>query len=145
MSYDRFVAALLGFERGFGPNASMGFHDRNGDLVAGVVFHNWQPEYGVIEVSAAALSPKWLTRARMNTVAEYVFDGIECRMVVARHSERNTIARKLWDRLGAREIRMPKLRGPDEDEMVALLTREEWKASRFAKGSNGWTKHTVAA
>lgn len=133
---EQFVAALHGSERGFGPCATMGFHNKSGELVAGVVFHNWQPEYGVIEVSAASVDPRWLTRGRMHEVAGYVFDGLGCRMALARHSEHNRIARRLWDRVGAREIRMPNLRGPDEDEMVALLTREDWEASKFAKGSN---------
>lgn len=126
-----FVAKLCGVRPDFGNCRTMAVLDRDGWLVAGLVFHNWSPEYGVIEVSAAALTPKWATRAVLNTALDYVF--AHCQMAVARIAEDNLQARRLWKGLGAEEHILPRLRGRTASEAIQLLTDDAWAQSRLKR------------
>jgi hypothetical protein len=122
-----FVAALLGFPRGFGECQAVGFLDAACVLEAGVVYHNWNPEAGVIEISAASTTRRWGTRGRLHMIFGYPFDHIGCQMVVARHAEDNPV-RRIWKALGASEHVIPRLRGRDRAECIATLTVEKWRA-----------------
>lgn len=117
----------------FGNKKSIGFA-QEGILVAGFVYHNWQPEAQLIEVSGASIIRKWATKDVVRTIFGYPFDQIDCQAVVARHSEYNTRVRRIWRALGATEHVIPRLRGRDEAEAVAVLTVETWRDSKFCKG-----------
>ena len=110
---------------------------RGQELVAGLVFHNWEPEAGVIEVSAAAVDRRWLTRKVATTAMRYAFDGCGCQMVLARYSERNTPASKIWVALGSTEHSIPRLYGRSEGGIIATLTDEAWRVSKFNEVRNG--------
>lgn len=103
-------------------------------LIAGVVFHEWRPQHGVMEVSAAAESPRWASRDNLTELFAYPFDGVGVRMAYARMSEHNMRARKLWRAFGAVETAIPGMRGPTEAEIIATLTREQWHNSRLFNG-----------
>ena len=54
-----FVSKMIpGCEGGFGSCTAIGFLDNGGKLIAGIVFHNWHPETGVIEISGAATTKR---------------------------------------------------------------------------------------
>lgn len=128
-----FAADLLGYSRGFEECQAIGFLDKEGKLVASIVYHNYSPEYGTIEMSAASTQRKWLTKARLSVIFGYPFDQIKCRMVIARHSEFNTRARRIWRSLGCDEYVIPALRSPSEAEVIATLTAEQWRNGKFSK------------
>lgn len=103
-------------------------------LVAGVVYHNYQPLDGVVEVSCASIHRKWMSRDIIRTAISMPFEALGCQAVFARHSEANKEARRFWKALGASEHVIPRLRGRDEPaECVAVLPQEVWAESRFAK------------
>lgn len=106
----------------------------NDGLIAGIVFHDWNPRSETIEVSAAADSPKWATRKTLTALFAYPFDGIGVRIVYARIAESNTRARRLWRAFGAKETAIPEMRGVGEAEIIATLTREQWQKSRLFDG-----------
>ena len=136
-----FVASLLpGFARGFGNCKAIGVLD--GDtLVAGVVFHNWNPEAGVIEISGASVTPKWMTRNVVAGLFEYAFDQIGCQLVIARVAERNRHVQRGFRRFGFAEVFVARMRGRNEGELIFTFTDDAWRESRFRKrGSNGRTK-----
>lgn len=108
--------------------------DGSGRLVAGLVFHNYSPEYGVIEVSAAATDRRWATRTVLNAACDYIF--AHCQMAVARTSMDNTATRRLWKAMGAEEIILPRMRGRMADEALQLLTSEAWNASKLKAKSS---------
>ena len=54
-------ARIWGRPDAFAASRAMGIL-KGRELVAGLVFHNWEPEAGLIEVSAAASDRRWLTR-----------------------------------------------------------------------------------
>lgn len=119
-----FVADLLGFDRGFGACKAIGF---GSPLVAGVVYHNWNPEAGVVEISAASTGRAWLNKANLAAIFDYPFEQIGCQLCIARISEKNATARRIWRALGATEYLIPRLRGRDEAEIIATLTIEAWR------------------
>jgi len=125
------ASRIEGCARGFGENQSFAVN-LNDRIIAGIVFHNWNPESEVIEVSCAATSPKWATRDVLNKLLEYPFSF--CRMVIARMSEENTRSRRLWRALGANEYIIPDLRADGVGEAVATLTNPQWKKSRLYHG-----------
>lgn len=130
-----FVAKTIpGCERGFGECSAIGFVE-GGRIVAGVVYHNWNPESGVIEMSAASSHRAWLTRERLAAIFDYPFRF--CRMVVTRQSERNRRAIRIWRSLGGKEYRIPDLRGPGEAEVFFTLTADDWRSGKFKGIAHG--------
>lgn len=129
----RWVAERIdGCERGFGECQALGVVSDK--MLAGIVFHNWSPETGVIEISAAAESPLWARPAILTELLEYPFDRLRCRMVLGRCSEHNTRARKLWRAFGATETAIPDLRGDGVAEIVKTLKASDWTRSRLYHG-----------
>lgn len=140
-----FVAANIpGCERGFGECQAIGFMD-GGRIVAGVVYHNWSPETGVIELSAASVKRRWLNRSRLSEIFAYPFDRLQCRIAVARIAEGNRTARRIWRSLGADEYIIPALRSPTEAEVIYTLARETWQAGRFKGTRLGETERAGTA
>lgn len=117
-------------DRGFGECQALGVI-REGEIVAGLVFHNWQPQWGTIEISGAAESPRCMSRQIISDALKYPFSF--CQMVVAQ-CDLNSAAHKLMKRLGADEYVIPRLRGFDREGVILTLTREQWQAGKFYKG-----------
>ncbi|OCP36736.1 GNAT family N-acetyltransferase [Ensifer sp. LC163] len=123
-----FVASQIpGCERGWENFTTLGLIDDE-RLVAGVVFHNYAPEAGVIELSSASICRRWLTRPMLKAMFGYPFDQIGCQMVVLRVSERNTCMIAIAERFGFKSYRIPRLRGRDEAEILFTLTDDDWRA-----------------
>lgn len=132
-----FVAQGI-FEPGrqFGNSTAIGFADDTG-LVAGFVYHNYEPSAGVIEVSGFSTRRDWVSAPLLRIIFEYPFNQLGVRLVVARHSEKNTRVRRIWKALGATEHVIPELRGPGEAEAIAILSAQDWANSKFMRRSNG--------
>ena len=128
-----FVADLLGEKRGFGNCQAIGFLSAGGDLEAGVVYHNWNPDTEVIEISAASLNRRWCSKEAVRLIFGYPFEQIGCQMVIARISEKNARALRIWRSLGADEIRVPRLYGRDEAACIMTITSEAWFDGPFAR------------
>lgn len=141
-----FVAELSGVAPDFGRCQTMAVLDRTGKMVAGVVFHNWNPNAGVIEISAASISKKWATRTVINEAFAYAFNYAGCQMVMARTAMGNSPTRRLWKAFGAEEFILPRLRGRTASEAILLLTDDAWAVSRLnVECRNGKTKTARAA
>ena len=124
---------LWGGKRHFPPATALGWATAEEGIVAGFVFTNWQPDDGVIEVSGYSTRRDWATPSIVRELFAYPFEQLGCRLVVGRHSERNTRVRRIWKALGADEAVLPRMRADDEDEAVSLLHRDDWRKSRFAR------------
>lgn len=116
--------------------AALGFFE-DGKLVAGVLFHNWYPQNGVMEMTAGSKSRKWLTRRTLYELMELVFDGFGNQLVVMRVSERNETMIRIARAYGFSETFIPRLRGRDEGEFIFTLTDDAWRSGRFFKASIG--------
>lgn len=123
---------IPGCNRGFERATAIGVA-KDGQLIGGTVFHNWSPEAGVIEMSSASTSPHWLTKDMLRAIFGYVFDQLECQLVVMRVSERNTRMVRIAEKFGFDGVLIPRLRGRDENEFIFTLTEEKWRQHPLAK------------
>ena len=105
----------------------------NGDLIAGVIYHNYHPENGVIELSSASISKRWLTKPVINAMFFLPFNRLGCQLVVLRVSERNIGMVKIARKFGFSETLIPRLRGRNEGEYIFTLTDDDWRASPYNK------------
>ena len=127
---------IPGCERGFDKPVSIGVLEGE-RLIGGTVFHNWNPEAGVIEMSSAGTSPRWLSRKMLKAIFGYVFDQIGCQLVVMRVSERNIRMIDIAERFGFDGHLIPRLRGRDEAEWLFTLTDDRWRQHPLARSMNG--------
>lgn len=112
---------------------SMGVFE-DGKLIAGTLYHNYYPEYGIVELSSASISKRWLTKNVINAMFFLPFTRLACQMVVLRVSERNKIMIGIARKFGFSETFIPRLRGKDEGEFIYTLTDDAWGASPYNQG-----------
>lgn len=129
-----FVAQLIPHcRRGFGPNVkAIGVVDHRGALIAGIVYHNWDPEAGIIEISGAALPGQpWLSRETLKRMFQYPFLVCGCQMVVQRTPADDERLLYVLARYGYTFIPFPRLFGRHRDGVICHLTREAWENNKF--------------
>lgn len=106
-------------------------------VIGGTAFHNYYPREGVIEMTSASIDSRWLTRRMVRAIFAYVFDLLECQMVVMRVSANNSVMLNIGKRFGFDCYTIPRLRGRSEDEVVFTLTDDQWRLSRFNPRATG--------
>lgn len=129
----RWVAAQMpGFEHGFAGNfaGAIGVYE-NGRVIGGTVFHNLYESTGVVEMTSAAISPRWLSPKMIRAIFDHAFDRLGCQLAVIRVSEHNVRMVSIAERFGFDGYLIPRLRGRDEAEWVFTLTDDQWAASPF--------------
>lgn len=129
----QFVAQLIPScrERGFGKCKAIGVIE-NGDLIAGLVYHNWDDGAGVIEMSGAALPGKfWLTSETLRRIYEYPFLQVGCQMVLMRVRAEDTRLLRILAAIGYMFVKVPRMLGRDKDGVICLLTIEDWISNKF--------------
>ena len=132
----KFVSSMIPElrSRGFGKCRALGMIDEDGRLVAGMVYHNYDPESGVIEMSGAAIpGQQWLTRETLKRMYTYPFLQLGCQLVLMRVAADNQRLLRQLQALNYAFIRIPRLLGRDRDAVLCLLTREDWEAGKFCK------------
>lgn len=107
----------------------------NDILIGGTVYHNWQPECGVIELTSAATSKRWLTKKVIYAMFDLAFARLACQLVVLRVSERNIGMCQIARKFGFSEVKIPRLRGRDEAEYIFTYTDDQWRTSPYNKGA----------
>lgn len=108
---------------------------RGPDLIGVTVFHHLNREDGVMEISGASTSAKWLPRKVLFEKFSYVFDQHGCQLCVMRVSEHNARMIAVAKKYGFTGHLIPRLRGRDEAEWIFTLADDEWRESRFHKRS----------
>lgn len=131
------AARIPGCGRGWINAATMHVYDA--EMTRGVVvFHDWNPEAGVMCMSAAG--HHFLNRPVLYAIHRYIFDTAQCQLAVMQVSERNERMLRIARAYGYQGTRIPRLRGRDEAEIVMTLTVEAWRSSRFHRTvTNGQT------
>ena len=139
-----FVAALIPEcrARGFGKCKAIGVADDEGRLIGGVVFRNWCPEVGTIEISGAALpGTNWLSRRTLQLVYDYAFYQCNCHMVIQTTMADNEAALTLKAKLGFTFYRIAHLGGPGRDGVVGTFTVDDWENCKI---NSNRRRHAVA-
>lgn len=128
-----FVSRLcFGSAGAFERFSTMGVFD-GGALIGGTVYHNWHPEAGVMELSSAATSRRWLQPHVIRALFAFPFDMMGAQMVAMRVSERNTGMVAIAKRFGFDGVMIPRLRGRAEAEWIFTLTDDVWRAHPVAR------------
>jgi hypothetical protein len=132
-----FVASLIPDCHGRGlpkASAAIGVVDEAGHLIAGLVYHGYQPEAGTIEISGAALPGRyWMTRETLRQMYGYPFLQLGCQMVINRVPAEDTRQLYMMARFGYDLIPFPRMLGRDRDGVIGRLTVEDWLGNKFNK------------
>ena len=128
-----FVASMIPHcRRGFGPNVMAIGIVEGTELIAGLVYHNFDPGAGIIEISGAALpGRRWLSRETIRRMYQYPFRVCGCQMIVQRTPADDE---RLLRQLASYDysfIKVPRMFGRDRDGVVCCLTVEDWENNRF--------------
>lgn len=121
------VARAIGMN-GFhgGPILACGVTGDDGALLAGVVYHDFYPEHGDIQVSMAAVSPRWCTRANVRAILRAAYAANRCDRITACIDADNIRALKILTGLGfVIEGRRLRARHRTTDELILGLYREQ--------------------
>ena len=111
--------------------ASIGVY-QDAALVAVVAYHNWNPTTGVISLSGASTSPRWLTRQVAHLSHVYPFEDVKCQMVEMKVNAENHRVLKQLRRFGYQTHLIPRLYGSDADGYICTLTKEAWLENPIA-------------
>jgi len=123
---------LLGMPGRFDKFCSMGVF-LDDELICGVLYHNYMPEFGTVEMSAAALSRRWMSKAVLRDMLNMPFDALGCHAIIACHDEAATHLRRMWTSVGGVETVVANKRGAGRAEVVSVLTADKWHESRYMK------------
>jgi len=112
----------------------MGVFDK-GEIIACMVYHDWEPDAGVIELSGAATSRRWLTRQTLKAMFDYPFIDVGVQMLVSRVSAdpRQNHLKRIFTAYGFDHQIIPRLYGRNEDGILYSLTDDDWRKSKFRK------------
>jgi hypothetical protein len=118
--------------RPFGKCKAIGIIDEQGRMIAGLVYHNWLPEAGVIDLSVAALpGTGWFSRETVWRMYAYPFLDADVQMVSHLVPADATHSLRQLATLGCMLIEIPRILGRERDGVLGLLTREAWEDSKF--------------
>lgn len=101
-------------------------------ITGAVLFHNYNPDCGTIEISAASDSKRWLTRAILREIFGFAFHQLGVQAVVARMVAGRDLAR-IFTAYGFKQYDIPRLRGRDTAESIMVLSDDDWRANGFHK------------
>ena len=120
---------------GFPPNKrAIGIIDDQNELIAGIVYFNYNPEAGTIEMSVEALpKQRWLTPTTLAVMFQYPFVHCGCQMLITKTMARSTHVLRMLAAMNFTLILHPRAGGRYEDGVVAQLTYEDWLDSKFCK------------
>jgi len=120
--------------RGFGPAAkAIGIIDEDGILIAGLVYANYDPGSETIELSGAAIHPRWLTRETIARMYQYPFLQCGCQMIYQKTPADNERLLRQLAEYDYTFIKVPRMFGRERDGVLCLLTVEDWRNNRFNK------------
>lgn len=129
----RYISERIWSEnKGFAPGTVLAVADKD-QVIAGVIFTNYDRDAEVIEMSAAADSPRWLTRPILWEMFSYAFNELGCQAAVLRCDPKDTRLGRILTAYGFSRYVIPRLRGRDKPEALFILGDDEWRANGFHK------------
>lgn len=114
----------------FGPAAAIGVA-RGDELVAGVVFHNYDPFVRNIEVSMASSTRMWARPHIISGLLRYIFVQAQCVRCTAVTPRSATSPRRFLEGLGFKREGSIRRGFGSENAIVYGLLASEWSAGRF--------------
>lgn len=125
------VGEQIGHGMDWGPCEAIGVVDKDDNLIGGVVFNNYQPQYGNIEVSFAAIRANWLTSHLVTGILRYAFDQLGCIRITSATPKRNRRARQFLQKFGFKHEGTIRRAYGNDDAIISGLLASEWAVHRF--------------
>lgn len=113
---------------GFGPAVAVGVvNEDETHLLAGVVFHDYQPSCGTVQLSCVAATPKWATRNVIRAILHIPFVQYGLFKVWTATPQDNKRALKFNRGIGFRqEATLRHQFGPKRHAIICSMTRPEY-------------------
>lgn len=128
-----FVSVIMFGEKGKVKDyCSLAVH-KDGQLIAGVLYHDYYEPFGTVEISICAIDKIWMTRKVMHDIFALPFNMLNCQLVIMRTSEKNGSVRGLAEKYNLPSVYLPRARGRNEGELIYSVTEEMWRDSPFAR------------
>lgn len=121
---------IWGEPRAFPLSTTLGVFE-HGDLIAALVYYDYDSQAGVIQITGAAASPRWLTRPVLREMFEFPFIKLAVQAVVMRVDPDDRRLDRILTSYGFTKTRLPRLRGRHKDEMLFTLFDDVWRHNRF--------------
>lgn len=100
--------------------------EKNGDLIAGVVYTDYNPSDGDIQMHIAATTPRWCTKNTIRMFLDYPFNQLDCVRVTALCAEDNPRVARFLDGIGfTREGILRKAFGRRTNAIIFGMLKEE--------------------
>ena len=113
---------------------AIGIENADKELIAGIVYFNYKRDVGTIDMSVEALpKQRWLTPTTIAIMFQYPFLECGCQEVITRTEARNEHVLRMLAALNFTLIRIPRAAGRHEDGVIAVLTDDDWVASKFCR------------
>lgn len=127
----RYVASRIPGVTDFGPCSAIGVIDSHDRVAGGVVFHDYQPQFGNIQVSFASERSDWLTPKLLRGIMNYAFGQLACVRITCLTPKKNREARQFLQKFGF-QVEGKVRKGFGEDDcIISGLLRSEWENHRF--------------
>lgn len=120
----------------FGLNYTIGFLNRWSVLELGVVFHNYFPSYGQIEMSMGSFRLNSLTSKRLAAIIDVAI-MLNVRMVVSRVAAENTRTLRLLQACGGVLTTIKDLRGEGKDEVFVTMKVTDLQNTKYWRKAHG--------
>lgn len=101
--------------------------DSHGKPLAGIVFHSYVPEYGTIEISMAAESPRWATRNIVKQLLAYPFIQLGVRKVWTATPLKNERAIKFNKGIGFKQEAVLAHHYGDDHAVICRMFRKQYE------------------
>ena len=115
----------------FGPSTARGVMDGK-RLIAGVVYHDWQPWFQAIQVSCAADNPRWARRGIMSEILAYPFSQLGVKRIVSITAEDDTRTRRFLEGIGMTLEGIGVEAFGDRNAASYRLLKRDWEVGRFS-------------
>jgi RimJ/RimL family protein N-acetyltransferase len=107
--------------------------DKHDNLIGGVVFNQYQPQYRNIEVSFAATRSDWLTPRLVTGILRYPFQQLGAARITSLTPKRLRPARQFLSKFGFKHEGTIRRGYGDDDCIISGLLESEWRVHRFNK------------
>lgn len=113
---------------------AVGVANNENELIAGIVYFNYNPGAETIEMSIEAVpKQRWLTPTTLGVMFQYPFLVCRCQMLMTKTSARSEHVLRMLAAMNFGLIMVPRSGGRNEDGVLGLLTVEDWMSSKFCQ------------
>ena len=113
---------------------------RDGAPIAGFVYHDYKASAGTIQYSGASIDRDWLKGPALHMMFSYMFDDLDCQMVITGNSSKNTGLHRLLKITDHKKHVIERGWGRDEDLYLWTLTKEQWAQNPIMQRSKKWAE-----